>query len=197
LTSSKWSESEVVRLKELWGTMKPDDIASLLGRTENSINHKASRLGIAQKKDRWTDDEIEFLSENWGKFKIETLCKKLGRTKYGVRDMAVRVLKLGPSTMNQGMFTGRQLANSLGVCNDTVSIWLKKCGLNHKLKITYNSLKVYQIDIKDFWKWAEKNQQRFDSCRFEKGYLGAEPEWMKEKRRSDYYVNRKVNKGVS
>ena len=41
------------------------------------------------------------------------------------------------------------------------------------------------IDIEDFWKWAEKNKSLLDFSRFDKYTLGAEPDWVDEKRKAD------------
>lgn len=187
---SKWSPQEIEQLKNLWGTATPEEIAQQLNRSVNGINHEASRLGISNRKARWTEEELEYLEENWGRYKLETLCKHLKRPKDGVIDMAVRVLALGPSTQNQGKLTARCLATAIGVCPETVFKWLNRHGLKHAKKVTRRSKKVYQIDLKDFWKWAETNQHRFDSMRFEKGILGPEPPWMKEKRREDFWRNK-------
>lgn len=42
------------------------------------------------------------------------------------------------------------------------------------------------IDIEDFWKWAEKNKSLLDFSRFDKYTLGAEPDWVDEKRKADF-----------
>lgn len=190
MPSPKWTVEETEQLKTLWGNTPLTEISKQLGRSINSINHKASRLGITKRKARWTEAEIEFLSDNWGKYRLDTLCKKLNRSRNGVIDMAVRILQLGPSTQSQGRLTARCLADTLGVCNDTVLNWIKRHGLKARLKATHSIKKVYQIEMSDFWKWAEANQHRFDSMRFEKNTLGPEPAWMRDKRRDDFWKNR-------
>lgn len=42
------------------------------------------------------------------------------------------------------------------------------------------------IDIDDFWKWAEQNKGILDFSRFQELSLGAEPEWVKIKRKADW-----------
>ncbi len=187
--SKKWTEEETKTLIRLWDTMEVEGIAEKLGRSVNSVNHKASRLGISSPRAPWTEDEIDYLSNSWGKFKLETLCKNLGRSKYSVLDMAVRVLKLGPSTQNQGHLTGRCFAKNLGVSGWRVYEWIQKHGLKGRKMVTRAKRQVYQINVNDFWEWAEHNQHRFDSGMFEKNTFGPEPDWMKEKRRNDYWRN--------
>ena len=53
----------------------------------------------------------------------------------------------------------------------------------------------YQIDIDDFWEWAEKNQWRFDSKNLELLMFGPEPKWMQEKRRQDAQLPKRIQKG--
>jgi len=42
-----------------------------------------------------------------------------------------------------------------------------------------------QVDIEEFWTWAERNQDILDFSRFEENALGMEPAWGKEKRKID------------
>lgn len=180
-----WTEKEENKLITMWGKVPVEKISEKLDRTVNAINHKASRLEITKKSTRWTDEEINYLSDNWGKFTLKTLCQELGRTEYGVLDMAVRILELGPSKDNQGKLTARVLAEAIGVSPAVVFNWLKRHGLKGSLKATRKKRKVWQIDVSDFWKWAKENQDRIDASLFEWGVLGAEPDWMQEKRRKD------------
>lgn len=133
----------------------------------------------------WRQHEVEYLSENWGKYKVSTLAKQLQRPENGIVLKAKR-LGLGPSNEGQGLINANQLSIALGVDRHCITdYWIAKCGLKAIRKATKESYKFWLIDIKDFWKWAEANQEKFDSRRFEYLTLGPEPGWMKTKRRED------------
>lgn len=136
----------------------------------------------------WKPHEINFLEENWGKYKVSTLAKQLQRPENGVLLKAKR-LGLGPSKEGQGLLNANQLASALGVDRHAITdYWIAKCGLKAVRKATRAIYKFWLIDIKDFWKWAEDNQDKFDTRRFETHTLGAEPAWMKLKRREDMNI---------
>lgn len=42
------------------------------------------------------------------------------------------------------------------------------------------------VYLEDFWEWAEQNRRLIDFSKMEENILGAEPEWVKHKRRIDY-----------
>jgi len=81
--------------------------------------------------------------------------------------------------------TASQLADVLGVNSKVVSCWIKKYGLKCTRKITRTKFRFCLVEIDDFWNWAEKNQERFNSARMEQLILGKEPAWMTEKRKGD------------
>lgn len=67
--------------------------------------------------------------------------------------------------------------------------WVENRGFPiHTKRVGKNSFKV--VYIEEFWKWAEKNRDLLDFSKFEENMLGAEPEWVKEKRRHDFEKNR-------
>lgn len=145
------------------------------GRTKHRTKH-----GL-----KWTQREIQLLEELWGTCKLSTLAKKLGRSEEAILEK-VKCIKLGPSKDADGRITANQLAGILNVSvSIVISYWIKKYGLKAIRKVTRSKLRFWFIDIRDFWKWAKKNQDKFDSRRFEPGALGREPEWMKQKRRDD------------
>jgi hypothetical protein len=63
----------------------------------------------------------------------------------------------------------------------------RECPVKTK-KVRNCSFKI--VYMKDFWKWAEKNQNFLDFTKFQENDLGEEPVWAKEKRRHDIYTNR-------
>lgn len=140
-----------------------------------------------RKKKQWTEKEEAYLQDKWGTVSIKGLSKALGRSENAI---IVRAQRLGCGahlesdvriSLNQfmlalyggaqmgGYTTNRLIQNGLPVK------W-------HRVK--KNRFRV--IDIEDFWKWAEKNKSLLDFSRFNKYTLGAEPDWVDEKRKADY-----------
>ena len=56
-------------------------------------------------------------------------------------------------------------------------------------------MSYYVITWNDLMQFLENNQNEWDSRYIEKNMLGSEPEWLKEKRKSDiaYFLNRYYN----
>ena len=68
---------------------------------------------------------------------------------------------------------------------------LERDGFPVKHKTVKNS-KRKVVYIKDFWKWAEEHQSKFDFKDFEENSLGPEPKWAKEKRINDRAKTKKL-----
>lgn len=133
----------------------------------------------------WTDDEDLWLEENWGKLDLNTLSVMLGRAEVGITLRAKRI-GLGPSKDGQGLLNANQLSKSLGIDRHCITdYWIPQCGFPAFKKVTKKVMAFWMIRISEFWKWAETNQDKFDSRRFEAATLGPEPEWMESKRAAD------------
>lgn len=139
------------------------------------------------KKKIWTEAEEAYLQDKWGSISVKSLAKNLGRSENAI---IVRAQRLGCGahlesdvriSLNQFMKALYGGKNMLGYTSDR----LIRNGLPVKWhRVKKNRFRV--IDIEDFWKWAEKNKSLLDFSRFEKYALGAEPDWVDEKRKADY-----------
>lgn len=56
-----WSESEDILLKEIYGTVKNDDLVNYFDKTLNAIIVRAGELGLKKEVNLWTDEEINYL----------------------------------------------------------------------------------------------------------------------------------------
>lgn len=86
---SVWTEEELKKIEELWGTMKDADLASLLGKTVSMVRFKATKLGLREKKGKragcikgkvtypWSKDEDRILVSNIGQLSIFELMSLL------------------------------------------------------------------------------------------------------------------------
>ncbi len=144
-------------------------------------------LGLRRKRKKWTHEEVEYLKESWGTVSVKTIAKNLNRPISSIENKA-HMLSLGPTKDAAGNLTLSELARAVGVSPPTVKKWVEKYGLRHSLKATRIKRKFYQINIEDFWTWLEQNQDKVHTHFFEKGILGKEPDWMKEKRKKDSTV---------
>ena len=135
---------------------------------------------------KWTKEEEQYLAEKFGSVSISCLVKKLNRTESSILNKRQR-MKLGAFLENGDYVTLRQLLEVLGIeggyTYKTIS-WIENRGfpIIYK-KVNKNKFRVVNID--EFWKWAEENQQFLDFSNFEKHALGAEPAWVQKKREYD------------
>lgn len=140
-----------------------------------------------RKKKQWTEKEEAFLQDKWGTVSIKGLSKALGRSENAI---IVRAQRLGCGahlesdvriSLNQFMLALYGGAQMGGYTSNR----LIQNGLPVKWhRVKKNRFRV--IDIEDFWKWAEKNKSLLDFSRFDKYTLGAEPDWVDEKRKADF-----------
>lgn len=86
-----WTESELSFLSDNYGIMPVSEIAEKLGRPSNSVNHKASRLGL-KRPERWTDDELQYLRSHYHDQTYQEIARVLGRSKASVD---LKINKLG------------------------------------------------------------------------------------------------------
>lgn len=142
----------------------------------------------------WTKEEKEYLSDKWGALSIKTIAKNLGRTENAVIIM-VRKLQLGAFLDNGDYITWNQLQRELGSGGYTYKeiSWIKNRNFPiHRKRVGTNSFKIVYFD--EFWEWAEKNKEILDFSKLEENIFGAEPEWVKEKRKHDFKINRAYKK---
>ena len=135
---------------------------------------------------KWTEEDYTILRESWGLMKggMPALAKKLNRSVNALKVKAHR-LKLGPwldadeyVTLNQllKLFCGKSWSYSY-------SRW-RKLGVPVRKKRCIDTV-WDMVRIDDFWTWAKMHQNEIDFSQFPENSLGAEPEWVKNKRRID------------
>jgi len=148
--------------------------------------------GIGKLKRTWLDFEVEYLEKWWGNSPISKITKRLKRTESSVIQKAFR-LGLGDSRLNGDGMSVNQFSKATGICSYTIiERWIKKFGFPVKV-IKMGRFPTRIINLKTFWKWAEDNKSVINFAKWEKGALGAEPEWVDEKRRADSMNPSKTN----
>lgn len=88
-----WTDEEVALLIEIAATHTiPECLAKLPGRTEGSIQGKASRLGLTVKHlvkaYAWTEEEDQHLTRIFETVSIPALAREMGRTTHSIRRRA-------------------------------------------------------------------------------------------------------------
>lgn len=185
-----WTEEEYKLLEKLVVEDKksPKEIASILGRSEDSITIKINRRGLkAQGNDKrfWTSEEEEILSDLWGTVSVDKIAEKLDRTVSSIKNKA---FQLGLGSQMENNYDGisiTQVAELFNVNDQTVSIYWISLGLKTTTRNISKTRKYRYVTINDLYDFLEKNQNIWDSRYLEKNILGKEPDWLTEKRKSD------------
>lgn len=135
----------------------------------------------------WTPEEDEYLREHWGKASLNAIAKNLGRTENALLCRKGK-LHLGAFLDNhpKGAVTLGAVCTALKVryTNYIMTSWVEQRGLPVFTKKVRNC-KFRMIELDEWWKWANKNQDFLDFSRFEPFALGPEPEWVNVKRSRD------------
>lgn len=79
----KWTEDELIFLKNNYFNMTSEEISKVLGRNVNSINAKKDELGLL-KMSFWSKEEVDFLISNYKRMTYNELGKKLNKTEGSV-----------------------------------------------------------------------------------------------------------------
>ena len=91
---------------------------------------------------------------------------------------------------NGDYVTWNQLQRTIGLGNGggyKMTSWVKNRDFPvHTKRVSNNSFRV--VYIHEWWIWAEKNRDLLDFSKFEENALGAEPAWVKEKRKLAQYL---------
>lgn len=181
----KWTLEEEKYLKENIDKHSKAYIAHKLGRTMKSVDARMNKMSVTKGSNWWSEEEKQYLEENWGKHSISSIADKLGRTVNGVKLKAYK-MGLGNFLESGDYITLHQFMMAIGQGkNETyLTMRLIRDGFPiHSKKRISTSVRI--VYLEEFWKWAEKNQTKFDFADFKEGALGAEPAWAKVKRKND------------
>jgi hypothetical protein len=143
-------------------------------------------VNILGQKPNWTKDDIFFLEESWGVVRTSTIAKKLKRTVSAVQQKAIR-LGLGPQIRSSAYISLIDISRAFQKeYSAIVQIWINNNGLKMEQRKFVDTKSYKVIKPKDFWKWAENNKGLLNFAKYERYALPDEPEWLKDKIKSDY-----------
>lgn len=132
----------------------------------------------------WTQSEVDYLQDKWGVVSIKGIAKHLDRNVSSVKQKADHI-GLGDPRMNFEGITICQLAKALGREYSILKTWIASYNMPAKKKVFCQEARVLVISYEAFWKWAEGYKELLNFAKMEENMLGAEPAWVKVKRKAD------------
>lgn len=141
---------------------------------------------------KWTAAEERLLEEKWGEVAVPALARMLGRSRTAVIVRAQRI-GLGAHLENDDRVSFNQIFIALYGKNQ--GQYTARRLQEHGFPIRYhrvNKSRFKGVDLKEFWQWAEEHKDLYSLASMEPGILGPEPEWVKDKRKSDLQTRRKI-----
>lgn len=176
-----WTEEEIEYLTKNVRRCTYQSIANRLGRTPEAVGLKAHELGISfhaksNIRKKWTEEEDLYLENNYSKSSMKRLCLKLDRSAVAIRS---RARLLGLTRDEHEFITASQLSECFGRDKIVACNWIRHYGLPcHKLGDDTNY--IYQIDIEEFWKWADTHRHIIDWQGYKRYSLLPEPSFVEE-----------------
>lgn len=135
---------------------------------------------------KWTDEETELLREWWGTVSYKELAKRFNRSVLSVTNRA-NYIGLGASCDADKFLTFRTVYNALYGYNPSVKGEQRLFKKGFPVKVKIFCKKRYKLVEPDaLWEWLKNHKDEFDFTRFSEYALGPEPDWVKEKRKSDW-----------
>lgn len=140
-TTGAWSAEDHQRLTVLAGTMRPDEIARLLGRTESSIRNRARVHGISVatvclNRRPWTYDETAYLFKTYQRLTIQRMADKLGRTYHSVKQKC-RELELDCRIYGYKNHSTKYSAEDVELCRALFAEGLTRQEIAEKIDVPY------------------------------------------------------------
>jgi hypothetical protein len=136
----------------------------------------------------WTKEEDEILMEMAGQSTYDSIGSKLKRSPRAVENR-MRELDTTDALILTGMMTAAELGRLVQRDKSYIIKLINEDGLPAtKPKVTYKKRDPHRwmIDPYKFWKWAEKNRDKFNFHLIEKDSILPEPLWVEEQRRIDF-----------
>ncbi|MDU5110296.1 MAG: helix-turn-helix domain-containing protein [Clostridium sp.] len=174
------SKEQIVELYIKQGLTK-EETAKKLGIAKTTLWNYCKKYEIENTR-FWSDEDTDYLEENYGKYSLKTLAKNLNKSESAIKGKCLR-LGLTSALNNTGLLNTSDIAKALGIDRKTVGDFIKVKGLPAKKKVVLKKAKYWRIDIDDFWKWLEKNED-VNLSNLERNILGIEPEWVDIRRKN-------------
>ncbi len=166
---------------------KQVEIAKILNVKRTLVNYYCQKYNLKPFKYKrngkhWTKEEIELLESLYGTYSYNVLSKKLDRSPKSI-ECKKQKLSLGKIIEATEYINSNELGRALKRNPCTIRKWIKENGLPCSKRVLKLERKFYRIDVKEFWRWAKKNNDLMDWDRYEIGNLPNEPKWILEEKK--------------
>ena len=104
MKSGRWSQDELVFLKDNYKDMSDEEIGKKLNRKKNSVKSKRQREGLRKDDYFWSDEEEEFIKENWQNMSDKELADELDRSKSSVANRRNKQLGINRPESHKAKF---------------------------------------------------------------------------------------------
>jgi hypothetical protein len=175
---STWTEEELVKLRDLWGTMRDADVAKALEKTVSVVRFKASVLKLREEKGRragcrpgrvtypWSRDEDLILRKNVGHLSIFELMDLLPRRNRVAIERRCYELGFSPT---QGTYTRGRIERETGYdwrqirrARDAIGQTWKRYGLRKYMISDDQVIEIIEYLKNEKRKWSR--QYDIDCC---------------------------------
>lgn len=181
----RWTKDKIEFLKQ-HTNLTVSELAEILQMSEGSVLQACKRhnIDVNLTKIYWSDEETKKFITDW---QDETISYKSLSKKYQNRSITAlksKAKRLGLSQRqhDSSYLTVKDIMTEMNVSKDRVRGWIK-----HGLKYHISKIKPYKylISQSDLLTFLEKNQSLFDASQVSEYLFVEEPEWLKNKRRTD------------
>lgn len=177
-----WSEERLNLLKELVADgVSCDEIAKTLGVTLGAVRGRMKKLGITTKTAK--REMVKNLQADWNDTTLTTrgIAKKYNLTATQLKGYCDRY-SFGERPYDMSFLGISDIAECMGVSRKTVLRWLDQ-GLKYSRSKT--RCKMYLIKEEDLLDFLERHQRYFNATKVDEFLFLEEPNWLKEKRKTD------------
>jgi len=180
-------EFEVLKRLYVEENKKQREIAIILNRTQSTVSYFCKKYKLDKTKElkeqkHWSEEDKETLMDLIGIYSYKAIANILGRTEKAI-DEKRKKLELGDTRKATEYLNANELAEALGRVSNTIRNWLNNYGLPHTKRVLAKERRFYRIDVKQFWKWAKKNNDLMRWDLYKLGSLANEPKWIEEVRK--------------
>ena len=183
-----WTNEEEELLKKLLNENKRIvEISSILNRSVISIENKINKEKIDYSEIKhWSKEDEEMLTELWNEYNINYIKHKLNRSINSIKCKA-NELGLGNQFLHQDALRISEISEIFHVDRREIETTWIILGLPYKEEKVSKYYKYKYVLIDDLFKFLENNQFLYNGRDFEENILGMEPEWVKVKRKHDFF----------
>lgn len=177
---NSWNKEEEKNLIEYMSKgMQYKDIAKAMGRSIESVKHKAYALEVSESRatepKKWSKDEEDYLIRFYNKRGIDFIANKFKRSISSVKYKAYR---LGLYQYDE-YISLKELSRCFNSDVSVVNRWKNKFKMPCKVLKRGKGI-CYKVDIEDFWKWAENNKDIIPWNKYESMSLLPQPDFVKD-----------------